>query len=153
MVDAISKAQDIQWELSMIDDPVEASIMAAEALGALSSLEDARIQEGKGLIVSALGAYMLRQWDEDENRYINMEYKHIVAMGTTLGRMAFVQNIVSNPYLQTIVLPIKDASIFPKPGSVDLDEVGVDTAAPINSVRIPSLIIPILEVEEVKLAA
>jgi len=153
MVDAISKAQDIQWELSLIDDPVEASIMATEALGTLGTIEDARIQEGKGLIVAALGAYMLRQWDEDENRYVNMEYKHIVAMGTTIGRMAFVQNIVSNPYLQTIVLPIKDVSIFPKPGSVDLDNVEVDAAVPINHVRIPSLIIPVLEVEEVRIAA
>lgn len=153
MVDAIAKAQDIQWDINFIDDPVEASIKAADALMELAALDDPRIQHGQGIIVSTKEAYMLRQWDEDESRFINMQYGRIVALGVMVSRMAFVQNLVNNPYLQTIVLPVSEASIFPQSGSVDMDEIEVDTTMPINSVRIPKLIIPVLEIEEIKVAA
>lgn len=153
MVDAIAKAKDMQWNINFINDPVEASLKGADALGELTGIDDPRLRSGQGVIVSTKEAYMLRQWDEDEHRFVNMQYGRIVALGMTIGRMAFVQNLVSNPYLQTIVLPVNEASIFPQHGSVDEDDNDVDTTSPINTVRIPRLIIPILEIEDIRVAA
>lgn len=149
-IDALEMAKDFQWELSMIEDPVEAALRGQEACLTLRGISDERLRQGRELVVRSMGAYMLHQWDEDEQRHVSMQYAEIVATGNSGGVIGFIQHM-GRPYLQTLFFPVREARVHPKPELRDED--GAPFERPLNAVPIPSLLIPVLDIEEVKVAA
>ncbi|MBA3758485.1 hypothetical protein H0X10_02545 [Candidatus Saccharibacteria bacterium] len=111
---------------------------------------DNRFQQDRTIYVNTLGAYMLKHWDEDEQRHITMQYTEVIASGSAVGIIGFIQNL-GKPHLQTLFLPVKSANIHPMPEiGHEEDDTLLDS---INGIPIPSLVIPVLDIQDIKIAA
>lgn len=150
VVDPIEMAKTFQWEIDLVEDPVEAAIMGQEACLTLRDCVDERLKMGRSILITTMGAYMLRQWDEEEQRHITMQYTQVLASGNAVGTFGFIQNL-GKPHLQTLFLPIKSANVSPfHEQESELDDTPL---RPLNGVPIPYLVIPVDDIQTVKIAA
>lgn len=142
--DIISFAKDMQCEIEFMEDPVEASLRATEALALLRETRDERLRQGKQLIIKAFGAYALKIWDEERGARVTLKYEQLTAQGECAG-IGFVQNMSSGLRLQTLFIGLNDTSIEER--LMDDDRVFA------NHTTIPKLVIPFLDIDELQIAA
>jgi hypothetical protein len=144
--DVFEIAKEFQWEIGRIEDPIEAALEANRALDTLNRISDARLQAGTHIVVHADGAYAIKQWDEEEQKHITLQYDPLSAEGETAG-IGFAQNMVGELKLQTIFYAIRDSKIIEIILNDNMPEMRVSTHS------IPRLMIPILQIDSVELAA
>lgn len=145
-VDAIEMAKIYQWQIEMLDDPVEAALEANKALVELSHMTDDRLSEGTTILVGALGAYAINLWHEEKQRNVTLQYEPLVVVGESAG-ISFIQNITDHFRLKTIFVGIRNGRVLQR----GPDGEGIRESETLESV--PRMIVPILEVESIIKAA
>jgi hypothetical protein len=137
ILDPIELAKTFQFEISLIDDPIEAAFKGSEAYATLSLIDDERLRPGAPLVLRAIGGYALHQWDQDEARYRSFRYDQFVANGESRG-LVFMQN------LNSIVLALRSSRIF---------EHGPEGQLVSSECIIDALAVPVAGIDEIKMAA
>jgi hypothetical protein len=146
VVDVIDLAKEMQVGIEFEDDPATASILAADALMLLRQTPDFRVRAGNRLIIKAAGGYALKIWDPERGIRVTYRYEQFTAIGACAG-IGFVQNLSELLPLQTLFLGINDAHVNER-----IEEDG-ETTVTANSLQIPSLVIPVLDINQVQVAA
>lgn len=147
VVDVIDLAKEMQVNIEFEEDPATASIRAADALMLLRQTPDSRVRAGNRLIIKAAGGYALRIWDPERGIRVTYRYEQFTAIGACAG-IGFVQNLSEVLPLQTLFLGVNDAHV-----RVRVEEEGGETTVTANSLQIPSLVIPVLDINQVQVAA
>ncbi|HSX47128.1 MAG TPA: hypothetical protein VLF87_04035 [Patescibacteria group bacterium] len=143
-IDTLEMAKALQWEIEVVEDPMEAAFKATTAVDTIRRIDDLAFKEGSPIQLRAVGAYAFRYWVEDENRFVNMRFDYIAASGDSAG-VSFIQNL-TNPHLQTLFVGVRNPNILAL-GSPE-DEVKLEA-----TVVAPSLVVPVLDLEMIQLAA
>lgn len=146
IMDSIDMAKTYQWEIEQIEDPVDAALEANKALSTLNQLTDERLQAGTMLIVRTFGAYALRQWSEEKQQFIHLQYDPSTITGESVG-IGFVQNIIGRFQLKTLFVGIKNGDV--------LEGVQGDgkMTKRISVEPVPRIVVPILEIDSLQKAA
>lgn len=147
VVNLIDLAKEMQVGIEFEEDPATASIRAADALMLLRHTPDSRVCAGNRLIIQAAGGYALKIWDPERGTRVTYRYEELTAIGACAG-IGFVQNLSKVLPLQTLFLGINDAHV-----RVRVEEEGGETTVTANSLQIPSLVIPVLDINHVEVAA
>ena len=142
-IDAIELAKEYQWEIGLIEDPVEASLKSTEALRTLEHITDERLRLGRPVVVSAMSGLILNHWLESEQKHISLQLDEIVGQGESAG-ISFIQNL-GRPKLQSLFVVLRNSDIVEVEKRVD----GVET------IRFtpPIISIPVLDLSSIELAA
>lgn len=144
--DVIEMAKTYQWEIDMIDDPLDAAMQANKALMTLNQITDERLNEGVNVIVRAFGAYALHQWNEDEQRYVDLHYDPLTIEGESAG-IGFVQNAVGSFQLKTIFVGMRNSNVIE---AIDLGSSGMKR---VNTEKVPRIFVPVLDIDTLEMAA
>lgn len=145
-LDPINLAKTYQWEIEQIDDPVDAALEANRALATLNQFTDERLQPGAHIIVRTFGAYALRQWNEERQTYVNLQYEPSTIAGES-GGIGFVQNIVGNFQLKTLFIAVKNGEVL------EGIAAGEDFIKRVSVEAVPRIVVPVLEIETLQQAA
>jgi hypothetical protein len=141
--DGIEAAKAFQWELELIEDPIQASLQSRQALLLLENLHDARFEPDVPIIVRSLSAFVLQVWVAEQERRVSWQFDGLFVTGKSLG-IGFMQNL-STPRLQTLFLGVSDPHV--------LKADNTDDAALAERIQAPHLIIPVLDIELASVAA
>lgn len=143
IIDPLEVAKTYQFEIETLDDPADVAIQGGKALRTLEEMRNDIFCEGRSIHVHAFGAYVLKHWLQDEQRYVSLSFGDIVASGKS-GGISFIQNL-GNPQLKTIFLAVRDSEILEK-------QYGEEDRI-ISTLKAPTLVVPILSVDTVEVAA
>jgi hypothetical protein len=139
LIDPLQVARDMQWDIENVNDPVEASIIASNALRLIGPADsDKRFMPGRPLTIKALGGYVFHKATQETKRQVS-KYDGF-EVNCVFGGIGFIQNY-DDPELQTLYLDARNAKVAQLNGLLRSQEA------------LTHLVIPVLMVEDVKLAA
>lgn len=145
ILEPIELAKTMQWNLDLIEDPIEANYRSNESANTLNRIHSDILSSGKYLVARSLGGYVFRHWSEESQTHISIQYEQIVATGRCTGQFGFLQNI--QPRMQTLFVALTDARVLESlPGQAySHDELTADLLT-------DKLVLPVLDIEALEAA-
>jgi len=142
----IDIAKSCQMDIDTILDPFDAALEANKALALINSSLDRRFVDGANIIVRATGAYALNLWIEERDRFVDFRYEPLVVQGGAAG-FSFIQRNLGDLFIKTVLF------IGVRNGDVIERQTEEDGATIRNFERVPRILVPVKEIQSVRLAA
>lgn len=137
-LDAIDLAQDLQWEIALMEDPAEASLKSSIAIADIIRLDDERLQHGTRITVNTLGAFIMNV-ELTDGRRASAQLDDMVVQGVSAG-IGFMQNL-GEPKIQTLFIGLRSAQT--------LETLSEEDGIWVSRLGAQPLVIPVLDIKGV----